>query len=46
MARRGASLCVGLLDVAVLALGDLSDETGTTPQEWLQDLALQVQSDS
>jgi hypothetical protein len=39
-------LCVGLLDVAVLALGDLSDETGTTPQEWLQDLALQVQSDS
>lgn len=39
-------LCVGLLDIAVLALGDLSDETGTTPQEWLQDLALQVQSDS
>jgi len=37
---------LGLLDVTVLALGDLSDETGTTPQERVQDLALQVQSDS
>jgi hypothetical protein len=39
-------LCVGLLDVAGLALGDLSEATGITPQEWLQDLALWVQSAS
>jgi hypothetical protein len=38
-------LCVGLLDVAGLAFGDLGEATGITPQEWLQDLALRVQSE-
>jgi hypothetical protein len=38
-------LCVGLLDVAGLALGDLGDATGISPQQWLQDLALRIQSE-
>jgi hypothetical protein len=37
-------LCAGLITIAGLAIGDLSEATGVTPQQWLQQVALRVQS--